>query len=142
MIANKDKNINTSGLIIDARSITQLIYINSVFGKLFSSNITFLIWKGSKKDLKLASKLLNIPKNSYIFDINSTDKNLAINFNDVRKIKNLCKKIISINSSNTLCTCFASGFYFDFLKNSLHIKDDDVIQFDDGLINGFVQKKK
>jgi len=142
MIVSKDKNINTSGLIIDARSITQLIYINSVFGKLFSSNNTFLIWKGSKKDLKLASNLLNIPKNFYIFDINSTDKNLAINFKDLRKIKNLCKKIISINPSNTLCTCFASGFYFDFLRNSLRIKDNDVIQFDDGLINGIVQKKK
>ena len=52
MIVNKDKNMNTSGLIIDARSITQLIYINSVFGKLFSSNNTFLIWKGSKKRFK------------------------------------------------------------------------------------------
>jgi|TARA_B110000259_G_scaffold183011_1_gene227606 hypothetical protein len=142
MIVNKDKNMNTSGLIIDARSITQLIYINSVFGNLFSSNNTFLIWKGSKKDLKLASKLLNIPKNFYIFDINSTDKYLAINFKDVRKIKNLCKQIISLSPSNTLCTCFASGFYFDFLRNSLRIKDNDVIQFDDGLINGFVQKKK
>ena len=34
MITSKDKYIKTSGLIIDARSITQLIYINAVFGKL------------------------------------------------------------------------------------------------------------
>ncbi|MDG2252668.1 MAG: hypothetical protein P8K73_03385 [Methylophilaceae bacterium] len=142
MITSKDKYIKTSGLIIDARSITQLIYINAVFGKLFSSNNTFLIWKGSKNDLKLASKLFKIPKNFYIFDINSSDKNLAFNFKNVRQIKNLCKKIIKNNRSNTLCTCFASGFYFDFLKNLLQINDNDVIQFDDGLINGFVQKKK
>ena len=46
MIVSKDKNINTPGLIIDARSITQLIYINSVFGKLFSSNNTFFNLEG------------------------------------------------------------------------------------------------
>jgi len=142
MIVSEDKNINTSGLIIDARSITQLIYINSVFGKLFSNKDIFLIWKGSKDDLELANKLLIVPKFFYILDIDSTDKKLSFNFKNVRKIRALCKRITLTTTPNTLCTCFSSGLYFDIIKNALHIKDESVIQFDDGSINSFVRKRK
>ena len=142
MLIDKDEKINTSGLIIDARSITQLIYVSSIFGKLFNKSNTFLIWKGSKKDLLLAKKLLRIPKNYYILNINSVDKHLFFDFKSIKNIKTLCKKITLKSPSNRLCSSFASGFYFDLLKSSLKIKNSDVIQFDDGLINEFVQKKK
>ncbi|SVC72716.1 uncharacterized protein METZ01_LOCUS325570, partial [marine metagenome] len=119
-------------IVLDVRSITQLLYMHSAIGDRFSEKNTTLLWKGTKSDFLLASKLIDIPKNYYILDIDSKDKKLMLNFKTVRKIKNICK-LISLSSNNTqLCTSYASGMYFELLKSSLSVDDGDVTQFDDG----------
>ena len=125
-------------LVLDARSITQLLYMHSVIGDRLSEKNTILLWKGRKSDLLLASQLIDLPKNYYILDIDSKDKALMLNFKTVRKIKNICKSITTSFDKNQLCTSYASGMYFELLKSSLSVKDDDVIQFDDGLINKLI----
>ena len=129
-------------IVLDVRSITQLLYMHSAIGDQFSEKNTTLLWKGRKSDLLLASKLIDIPKNYYIFDIDSKDHKLMPNFKTVRKIKNICK-LISLSSNNIqLCTSYASGMYFELLKSSLSVDDGDVIQFDDGLVNELIEVNK
>jgi len=127
-----------SKLLLDARSITQLLYMHSVYKEQFLDENTILLWKGNKTDLLLASKLINLPKNYHILDIDSKDKALFFNYKTAREIKNICKPI-SIFSNNQLCTSYASGMYFELLKSSLSVGDDDVIQFDDGLVNEIIE---
>jgi hypothetical protein len=125
-------------IVLDARSITQLLYMHSAIGDQFSEKNTTLLWKGRKSDLLLASKLIDIPKNYYILDIDSQDKKLMLNFKTVRKIKNICKSISPSSNKTQLCTSYASGMYFELLKSSLSVDDGDVVQFDDGLINELI----
>lgn len=130
--------LNNATVVLDARSITQLLYMHSVIGERFSEKSTILLWKGKKSDLLLASKLIDIPNNYYILDIDSKDKALMFDFKTVRKIKNICKEITSFSNNTQLCTSFASGMYFELLKSSLSVIDEDIIQFDDGLINELI----
>jgi hypothetical protein len=139
----KDVDFSREGeLVLDARSITQLLYMHSVIGERFSEKSTILLWKGKKSDLLLASKLIGIPNNYYILDIDSKDKALMFDFKTVRKIKNICKEITPFSNNTQLCTSFASGMYFELLKSSLSIKNDNIIQFDDGLINELISVNK
>ena len=131
-----------AGLVLDVRSITQLLYMHSVIGDLFLKKNVILLWKGRKSDLLLASKLIDIPKNYHILDIDSKDKALIFDFKTVRMIKNICKSITSPSSNVQLCTSFASGMYFELLKSLLSVDDDDVIQFDDGLVNKLIEVNK
>jgi hypothetical protein len=126
-------------IVLDARSITQLLYMHSVFGDRFSEKNTTLLWKGRKSDLLLASKLIDIPKNFYILDIDSQDTALMFNFKTVRKIKHICKSIASSCNNIQLCTSYASGMYFELVKSTLSVKNDDILQFDDGLANEIVE---
>ena len=126
-------------IVLDARSITQLLYMHSVFGDRFSEKNTTLLWKGRKSDLLLASKLIDIPKNYYILDIDSQDRTLMFNFKTVRKIKHICKSIASSCNNIQLCTSYASGIYFELVKSTLSVKNDDILQFDDGLANEIVE---
>jgi len=125
-------------IVLDARSITQLLYMHSIIGDRFSEENTILLWKGKKSNLLLASKLIDLPKNYYILDIDSRDKALMFDFKTIKNIKNICKSIASDSSNAQLCTSFASGMYFELLKSSLSVEDDNVIQFDDGLINELI----
>ena len=129
-------------MVLDARSITQLLYMHSSIGDQFSEKNTTLLWKGRKSDLLLASKLIDIPKNYYILDIDSQDKKLMLNFKTVRKIKNICKSISPSSNKTQLCTSYASGMYFELLKSSLSVDDENVIQFDDGLVNELIEINK
>jgi len=129
-------------IVLDARSITQLLYMHSAIGDQFSEKNTTLLWKGRKADLLLASKLIDIPKNYYILDIDSQDKKLMLNFKTVRKIKNICKSICPSSNKTQLCTSYASGMYFELLKSSLSVDDENVIQFDDGLVNELIEINK
>jgi hypothetical protein len=131
-----------AGLVLDARSITQLLYMHSIIGDRFSEENTILLWKGRKSDLLLASKLIELPKNYYILDIDSREQALMFDFKAIKNIKNICKSIASHSSNAQLCTSFASGMYFELLKSLLPVEDDDVIQFDDGLINEFIVVNK
>jgi hypothetical protein len=122
-------------LILDVRSITHLIYMSSVFeDRIFHVN-TILIWKGKASTLKLAEKFFTMPKNCYILDINIQDSKLIFNLKAISKIKKLCKKINNKYKYIELSSSFASGFYFELLKHYLGVKDESIIQFDDGLIN-------
>ncbi len=142
ILANHIDSGDQVGLVLDVRNITHLLYMYSVIGDRFSEKNTTLLWKGRKSDFLLASKLIDIPKNYYILDIDSKDKKLMLNFKTVRKIKNICK-LISLSSNNTqLCTSHASGMYFELLKSSLSVDDIDVIQFDDGFINELIEINK
>jgi len=141
-IKNYDNFVSTPGLIIDGRSITQVLYIYSVFGSQFRKKNTILIWKGNRKDLLLLSKIIKIPEQSYVVNIKSTDLDLALNIKAVKELKILLEGLRYKCSEYSLCTCFASGLYFDILKVFLDIKNENVIQFDDGLINEYVVKRK
>jgi len=142
ILGNHADSGNQVGLVLDTRSITHLLYMHSAIGDRFSDKNTILLWKGRKSDFLLASKLIDIPKNYYILDIDSKDKKLMLNFKTVRKIKKICK-LISLSSSNTqLCTSYASGMYFELLKSSLSVDDEDVIQFDCGSDNELIQINK
>ena len=137
-MANHIDSGDQVGLVLYVRNITHLLSVHSVIGDRFSEKNTILLWGGSKSDLLLVSKLIDIPKNYYILDIDSQDKKLMLNFKTVRKIKNICK-LISLSSNNTqLCTSYASGMYFELLKSFLSVDDGDVIQFDDGLVNELI----
>jgi len=138
ILANRIDFEHKSGLVLDARSITQLLYMHSIIGDRFSKESTILLWKGRKSDLLLTSKLIDLPKNYYILDIDSRDKALMFDFKTIKNIKNICKSIAPNSSNAQLCTSFASGMYFELLKSSLSVEDDDVIQFDDGLINELI----
>ena len=146
MIVSKDKNINTSGLIIDARSITQLIYIYSVYGNYFSKKNSILIWKGNKDDMLLAFRILNLDINFFLLDIDISEQNLFFNLMKSKKIINVCNKIKKLmsphSSSFSICTCFASGLYFDLIQRNLKVSNSNIIQFDDGNINLFIQERK
>ena len=129
-------------IVLDARSITQLLYMHSAIGDRFSEKNTTLLWNGRKSDFLLASKLIDIPKNYYILNIDSKDNKLMLDFKTIRKIKNICK-LISFSSNNTqLCTSCASGMYFELLKSSLSVDNVDVILFDDGLVNELIEINK
>jgi len=140
MTLNFNNFIRTSGLVIDGRSITQVLYIYCVFGNHFRKKSTILIWKGKAADLFLLSKIIKIPSHSYVLNIESRDPLLAFNFKAVKEIKTLIKNIKCKSTDYTLCTCFASGLYFEIIKEFLNIKNVNVIQFDDGLINEYVVK--
>lgn len=116
--------------------------MHSVIGDKFLEENTILLWKGRRKDLLLASKLIEIPKNYQVLDIDSKDKALVFDFKTVRKIKNICKPIALSSKEVQLHTSFASGIYFELLKSALSVKDEGVIQFDDGLINEIVVVNK
>jgi hypothetical protein len=113
--------------------------MHSVIGDRFSEKNTILLWKGRRPDLLLASKLIDLPQNYYILDIDSKDRALMFDRQTVRKIKNICKSIALYSSNTQLCTPFASGMYFELLRSSLSVKDGGVIQFDDGLINELIE---
>ena len=130
--------LNNTTVVLDARSITQLLYMHSIIGDQSFKETVILLWKGKKSDLLLASKLIKLPKRYHILDIDSRDKALMFDFKTIKNIKNICKSIASDFSNVQLCTSFASGMYFELLKSSLPVKDDNVIQFDDGLINELV----
>ena len=129
-------------IVLDARSITQLLYMHSSIGNRFADKNTILLWRGRKSDLLLAFKLIDIPKSYYILDIDSQDKKLMLNFKTVRKIKNICKSIRPSSNKTQLFTSYASGMYFELLKSSLSVDDGDVIQFDDGLVNELIEINK
>ena len=129
-------------VVLDARSITQLLYMYSAIGELFPKKNTNLLWKGKESDLFLAAKLMPAPRACYVLDIDSKDKSLMFDFKTVTKIKNTCKLIKQSKSNIKLCTSFASGFYFELLKSSLSVSNEDIVQFDDGLINEIIVPNK
>jgi len=133
---------HTEGLVLDARSITQLLYMHSVIGDCFSEKNTTLLWKGRKSDLLLASKLIDIPKDYYILDIDSRDNILMLDIRTTKNIKKICKSISHTSIKAQLCTSYASGMYFELLKSSLSVDDENVIQFDDGLSNELIEINK
>lgn len=137
VLINKTHSIQ-SKLILDVRSTTQLLYMHSVYREQFLEENTILLWKGNKANLLLASKLINLPKNYFVLDFDSKDRALFFNYKTIREIRNLCKPI-SIFPNNKLSTCYASGMYFELLKSSLSVSNDDVIQFDDGLVNEIIE---
>jgi len=129
-------------LVLDVRSITQLIFMSSVFkDKIFHAN-TVLIWKGNVSNLKLAEKFFTIPKNFYILDIDIQDSKLIFNRKSISKIKKMCKKINKKYEYIELSSSFASGFYFELLKHFLRAEDESIIQFDDGLINELIEPNR
>ncbi len=141
LINNIDPN-NHSSLVIDARTITQLIYIYSVIGAKFSKKNTTLLWGGSQSDLILVSKFIDVPQNCHILEIDLQDNALIFNFKNLRVIKNICKSLSKSSDRIQLFTSFASGMYFEILKSSLCVDNDDVIQFDDGIINEFIVRNR
>jgi hypothetical protein len=141
-LRNLNNLIKTPGLIIDGRSITQVLYIYSVFGSQFRKKNTILIWKGNKKDLLFLSKIIKIPEHSYVVNIKSIDQDLALNFKAVKELKILLGSLRYKCSEYSLCTCFASGLYFEIIKVFLGVKNKNVMQFDDGVINEYVVKRK
>ena len=102
MTSNFNNFIRTSGLVIDGRSITQVLYIYCVFGKHFRKKSTILIWKGKAADLFLLSKIIKIPNHSHVLSIDSRDPLLAFNFQAVKEIKSLIKKIKCKNHPLTI----------------------------------------
>ena len=88
ILANRIDFEHKSGLVLDARSITQLLYMHSIIGDRFSKESTILLWKGRKSDLLLTSKLIDLPKNYYILDIDSRDKALMFDFKTIKNIMN------------------------------------------------------
>jgi len=125
--------------VLDVRSITQLLYMHSIVGHFFFEKQIILIWKGKESDLIKASELINIPENYFILDINSQDKSLILNINNVRKVRGICRSIYTPFKKVQILTSYASGMYFELLKSALKVKDEDVIQFDDGLVNEIVE---
>jgi hypothetical protein len=142
MIKNYDNFISTPGLIIDGRSITQVLYIYSILERHFCKKDTVLIWKGTKSDLFFLSRIIKIPKKTYVFNINSQDQALFLNFKVLGNLKALLKDLKNKCSDYSICSCYASGFYFEVIKEFLKIQNENVIQFDDGLINEYVIKRK
>ncbi|MBT4731134.1 hypothetical protein HOB87_04125 [Candidatus Woesearchaeota archaeon] len=126
-------------VVLDVRSITQLLYMHSVVGHLFFEKKIILIWKGKESDLIKASELIDIPEDHYILDINSQDKSLILNFNNIRKIRSICRSIYTPFRKIQILTSYASGMYFELLKSTLLVDDDDIVQFDDGLANEIVE---
>lgn len=126
-------------VVLDARSITQLLYMYSVVGNLFLKRNVILIWKGKESNLRKVSKFIDIPKDIYILDINSQDRSLMLNFNSVRKIKRVCREVYTPCRKIQILTSYASGMYFELLKSTLSVEDENVIQFDDGLANEIVE---
>jgi len=133
---------NNKCLVLDVRSITQLIYMSSVFeDRIFHMN-TILIWKGKESTLKLAENFFTMPRNCYILDIDIQDSRLIFNPRAKSKIKKLCKKINNKYEYIELSSSFASGFYFELLKHFLGADDESIIQFDDGLINALIEPNR
>jgi hypothetical protein len=141
LISHIDSRPQTK-IVLDARSITQLLYMHSVIGGKFSEKNTILLWKGKESSLLLASKLIDIPRNYHILDIDSKDKALMLNFNTVRQIKDICKSIDPSFNNVQLFTSYASGMYFELLRSTLSVKNEDIIQFDDGLANKLIEINK
>ena len=48
ILANHIDFEHTVGLVLDARSITQLLYMHSIIGGRFSEENTILLWKADK----------------------------------------------------------------------------------------------
>ena len=141
-LKNYKNFIKTSALVIDVRSVTQALYIYSILGDYFKKNSTVLLWKGKSEDLFFLSKIIKIPERSYVLNLDSRDSFLSLNFKTVRKIKKVLESLKTDWDDYTLCTCFASGLYFELIKNFLRVRNKNVIQFDDGLINEYIVKRK
>ena len=120
-------------LIFDVSSIGQLLYMYSAFEEVFSADSSMLIWHGKESDLSLAGSLVKLPQNVVFLDVITKDTILMKDFKTIKKIKNFLVTINKCPNTTRLCTAYGSGLYFELIKSTLCIDNNNIIQFDDGL---------
>ena len=119
-------------VVLDARSISQLLYMLSYIDSNMTITDVTILWIGKPELIKSIKKYLNLPEVINISNTNISDSDLLFNYSLLFKVS---KKIPLINKKNVLFTAFNHGLYFSMLKSKLSLPSSSIYLFDDGSIN-------
>ena len=126
-------------VLIDARSTAQLSYMLSTVKNL---DECILIWCGEYGALNTFKKLNGIPKNTFIIN-NINEKYIWIEYLKVMRLKTRLRKIQNeFPYINKIFSSYNYGIYFELLKKIFHLKNINVILFDDGFSSMIKIKNK
>lgn len=130
------ENFTNTKVVLDARSITQLLYMLSYVNANTTLTDVTILWIGRPELIKSIKKYLHLPEVINMSNANISDSNILFNYFLLFKISG---KIPPINKKIVLFTAFNHGLYFSMLKSKLSLSPGSIYLFDDGSIN-IIQK--
>lgn len=128
----KKQNFINKKVVLDARSISHLLYMLSYVDCNKTIQEVVVLWAGKPELIESLGKYMHLPEIKYISKINPSDSNILFNYPLFFGIN---KKISNISGQIILFTAFNHGVYFSMIKKKLSLSYDSIYLFDDGSLN-------